>query len=149
MCRCNGTTPTFCTNLAPSSRIVYDDSVSQWVGERLETKFSHCRAIGYEREGKLIAGVVYDEFNGANVNMHVAAEGTNWLARNYLRAVFGYPFNQLKVKRVTGLVASTNQRALDFDLHLGFTVEAVLKDAHPDGDLIVLVMRPESCRWIR
>lgn len=134
----------------PSSRVVFDDErVSQWVGERLETEFFKCRAIGYERRGELIAGVVYDEFNGANVNMHVAAEGVNWLTRNYLRVVFAYPFQQLKVKRVTAMVAASNKKALRFDLHLGFRLETILRDAAPDGDLLILVMRPQDCRWIR
>ena len=136
--------------MAPSSNVIFDDDrVSRWVGQKLGTEFSLCRAIGYERNGELIAGVVYDEYNGANVNMHVAAEGTNWLTRNYLRVAFGYPFNHLKVKRVTALVSSANERALRFDEHLGFRREAVLKDAASDGDLIILVMRPEFCRWIR
>lgn len=96
----------------------------------------------------LVAGVLYEDFNGANLLMHVAAEGKYWLDRRYLWFCFWYPFEQLRCKRVTGVVPATNEQAIIFDQHLGFKLEAVLKDAHPTGDLNILVMRKEDCRWL-
>ena len=134
------------------ARIVYDvERIGPWVCERAGGTWLAGRGtgIGLEREGSLIAGTLFEDFNGANVLMHVAAEpGRQWLNLTYLNTCFDYPFNQLGVKRVTGIVPSVNQDALRFDLHLGFEQEAVLKDAHPEGDLIVLRMTREQCRWI-
>jgi len=105
--------------------------------------------IGLEKDGELVAGVLYEDYNGANVLMHVAAiPGRKWLNRTFLYICFTYPFVQLDCRRVTGIVPSTNWDALRFDIHLGFEVEAVLKDAHPSGDLMVLRMFRENCRWI-
>lgn len=96
-----------------------------------------------------IAVVYFDNYNEANVNMHIAAEpGKRWLTREFLWYCFFYPFEQLKVKRITGLVASNNAAARKFDEHIGFTLEATLKDAHPGGDLLVYCMRREQCRWL-
>jgi RimJ/RimL family protein N-acetyltransferase len=54
----------------------------------------------------------------------------------------------LKLKRLTGLVPASNAAALRFDQHIGFQVEATLADGAKDGDLIVLRMRREDCRYL-
>jgi len=99
--------------------------------------------------GLLIAAVWFDSYNGANVNMHVAAiPGKRWMTREFLYFVFSYPFNQLGVRRITGLVAEDNAAARKFDEHIGFTLEARLKDAAVNGDLLVYCMFKHQCRWL-
>jgi RimJ/RimL family protein N-acetyltransferase len=107
-------------------------------------------AIGLEASsGELLAGVLFDNYNGASICMHVAAvPGKRWMTRDYLRASFAYPFLQLKVRKLLGLVSSANVVAQKFDEHLGFVLETALKDAHPNGDLLVYSMTREQCRWI-
>lgn len=105
--------------------------------------------FGLERDGELRVGVVFEGFTGTNANIHVAAASAHAFTRAFFDVVFGYAFNQLKLKRLTGLVASRNHAALKFDRHLGFEVDAVLKDGCEDGDVVVLVMRPETCRFLR
>lgn len=111
---------------------------------------TNMKAIGLERDGKLIAGVLYEGFNHHNVWMHVAAEpGGKWMTRPYLRYCFEYPFNELGVDRVSGFVEARNERARRFDEHLGFKQEAILSGAASDGgDVIVYVMRREDCRYL-
>lgn len=101
---------------------------------------------GTERQ---IAGVLFNEFNRASIQMHVAAEpGARWMTRHYLGFCFRYPFFQCKVKKILGFVGSNNHQALAFDTHLGFVEEARIKDAHPEGDMVILSMTPEQCRWL-
>lgn len=129
----------------------HDDLVGPWVSYRYGGKWHSGQGatIGLEdaRFG-LIAGVVYTDFNGANVNMHLAAHGSSWLTREFLWICFDYPFNQLGCRRVTGIVPASNERAMKFDKHLGFELEATLKDAAPDGDVHLLCMRRDQCRWL-
>lgn len=107
-------------------------------------------AIGLERNGELIAGVVYEGFNGHNIFMHVAAQpGARWLTRSYLRACFAYPFEQCRVHRITGYVEANNLNARRFDEHIGFTEEARLRGAASDGgDAIIYVMYKKDCRYV-
>jgi RimJ/RimL family protein N-acetyltransferase len=65
-----------------------------------------------------------------------------------LQFCFYYPFVQLGCRRITGLVPSVNLAARKFDENLGFVLEATLKDAHPEGDLLVYVMHKGDCRWL-
>jgi RimJ/RimL family protein N-acetyltransferase len=106
--------------------------------------------IGLERDGELIAGVIYEGFNGKNIWMHVAAvPGKRWLVRSYLKACFVYPFVQCGVDRVSGYVNASNLEARRFDEHLGFKEEATLQGAAADGgDVIIYVMRKKGCRYV-
>jgi RimJ/RimL family protein N-acetyltransferase len=100
--------------------------------------------------GELLAGVWFDQFNGANMNMHVAARpNRRWMTREFLYAAFSYPFERCGVKRVTGLVDASNTDARRFDEHLGFELEATLKDGCPNGDLLVYRMMKNDCKWLR
>lgn len=131
--------------------IVFDKArVIEWVERKLDDHFPLATAIGLERDGELVAGVLYDRYNGASICMHVAADGSNWLTREFLFVAFAYPFNQLGCKRITGIVNSNNVRAQRFDEHLGFTLEARLKDAMPDGaDMLIYRMLRDECIWIK
>lgn len=104
-------------------------------------------ALGLVRDNQIIAGVLYEDWNGANVNVHIAANGVNWLNREFLRVMFDYPFRQLGCNRLTSVTYSGNHASLRFQKHLGFEHEAVLREAHPTGDLIVMAMHRDKCKW--
>ena len=142
-------------HLRPSSKTLVLDQherVAQWVAER--TGCSAHAWAGYvclgleDATGMLVAGVVLESFTGRSANMHVAGVGRNWLNRNLINTCFLYVFNHLGLKRITGLVPSSNKVALEFDFHLGFRHEFTIVDGAKDGDLEVLVMRREDCRFL-
>jgi len=110
---------------------------------------SGMQGLGLERDGSLIAGVVYEGFNGHNMWIHVGAQpGARWLTRDFLRTCFAYPFQQCGVSRLSGYVNASNLAARRFDEHLGFEQEAVLHGAGPDGgDVIIYKMLHERCRY--
>ena len=56
--------------------------------------------------------------------------------------------NQLKCKRVTGIVSTANVRAQRTNEKLGWKRETTLSDYFPDGDGIVYCMRRDECRWL-
>jgi len=92
--------------------------------------------------------VLFDHYNGRSIAMHVAGDGRRWLNREFIRACFDYVFRQLGVNKVIGMVPSWNKDALRFDFKLGFEKEAVIEDAVPGGDLIILTMTRDQCRWL-
>lgn len=100
-------------------------------------------------EGNLMGGVVFDDYTTGCIFMHQAAFHKNWLTGNMIWIVFDYPFNKLKVRKVAGVVNSSNKVLLDFNHRLGFKEEARIKDAYADGDMIVLTMERSECRWLK
>lgn len=133
-------------------KIVCDqpERVGRFVSEIMGNDgWSSYQAIGLEENDQLIAGVLFDNYNGASICMHVAAvPGKRWMTREFLWYCFYYPFMELKVKRITGLVPESNLVARRFDEHLGFKLETRLEDAHPDGDVLVYKMMKSDCRFL-
>lgn len=127
-----------------------DHVVGPWVCERTGGKYvpGDSVTMGLAEHGRLIGGVLFDHYNGRSIAMHVAGEGRKWLNREFIRACFSYVFEQLGVHKVIGMVPSTNTDALRFDYKLGFIKEATIEDAVPDGDLILLTMTRDQCRWL-
>jgi len=105
--------------------------------------------IGQEIDGNLVAVVGYCSFMPKAVQMHIAAvDEVNWMNRDLLWATFDYPFNKLGVSVILGQVCADNESALKLNRHLGFKVVAKIPDAHMDGDLVIMAMRREDCRFL-
>jgi RimJ/RimL family protein N-acetyltransferase len=122
-----------------------------WAQERIGVTFRNdAKTIGLERDGELCAVVVYDGFSECDCNMHIASDGTRaWMSKALLLSAFAFPFIQLGLLRLTGLVPADNQAALEFDENIGFVREGYHPKAGPGGkDLISLGMLRSACRFI-
>jgi hypothetical protein len=62
---------------------------------------------------------------------------------------FHYPFVQLGVKKLFGQVGIHKPEILKIDIQLGFKIEAVIKDVYPEGDMALLSMYKDDCRWLK
>jgi RimJ/RimL family protein N-acetyltransferase len=129
-----------------------DNRVADFVTSQVDDLefFGKINTLGVEQDGELIAGVVFENYTGSSISMHVAAlDGRNWLSKEFLFRVFAYPFLQLECNRVTGLVRTDNAKAQRFDEHIGFIKEGVLRKGATDGtDYIIYGMLKEECRWL-
>lgn len=131
--------------------LVIGKGVVDWIARRTNEfgSFGTETGIGWQKNGEIVAGVAYADWNGPNVVCHIASDGTRrWLTREYLWTIFDYPFRQLKCKRITVCVGEGNSNSRRFVEHLGFELETTLRAAHPTGDLLVLAMFKEQCKWI-
>lgn len=99
--------------------------------------------------GELQGGVVYTSFDGVGVTLHSAGKTRMWLNRMFLKAVFSYPFCQLKCRRLTTIVRADNPHASVVAEKAGFKYEGRLRKAEQDGcDLIIYGMLKEECPWL-
>lgn len=136
------------------SRLVVDqsDRVGPWVVARAGGFYAPGSgyAMGVERGGELIAGVLFDHYYaGGSVQMHIAAEpGAHWLTWERLNLAFRYPFEYLQVKKIIGVVREDNKAARRYNEHVGFTLETRITDACPGGDLLIYTMIREQCRFL-
>lgn len=129
-----------------------DKELSDWAASRIGVgRFREdARAMGLERNGKIVAVCVWDTFSAADCNIHVASDGVSrqWLTREFRIRAFYYPFVQCGLRRVTGLVPASNTAALRLNLHLGFTQEGVCLDALPHDDIVIMGMLRRHCPYI-
>ncbi|HLL28959.1 MAG TPA: GNAT family protein [Xanthobacteraceae bacterium] len=106
-------------------------------------------SISYSVDGVLRGGVIYHNFTGASIEMHQAAFSKHWITRDMLWVCFHYPFAKLGVKKVFGLTPSSNPKVIELNKKLGFTIETVVGEVFPDGDLVVMSMKRDDCRWLK
>jgi hypothetical protein len=113
----------------------------------------HHSIAQYDQRDVFMAGVLFTDWNGGSVQMHHALIGGYGGIRPLLWLTFNYAFEQLKVKKVLGMVPENNWRARNFDLHVGFMIEYLAEDVfnHPDGSpngMYFMSMRRDQCRWL-
>lgn len=128
------------------------ERVASWVASRI----SGCapwadgyNAIGLEKDGVLVAGVVIDGYvPKARCSIHCAADGKNWLTRAFIVAVFDYVFRQLECRVVVNPVNSSNEKSMRFTASCGFAEACRIKNGYADGDLVIFELRKESCKWL-
>lgn len=131
--------------------IIFDpDIIVPWVQERSGGGgyvTGTASAIGRMKDGNLVGGIYYEEFNGVNVMCHIAGDGKRWLSKLFLWMIFDYPFNQLGAKRMTAPIVHNNVPCINFVEKLGFKQEAILQDAHPDGNILIYRLFENESRW--
>lgn len=101
------------------------------------------------RDGERLGGFVLCGYLGASLTVHMAGDDPRWCSRDLLWMLCHYAFVQLGCRKLIAPVCSRNHNALAQDLRGGFRLEAVIRDAYPDGDLMLLTMTRDSCRWLR
>lgn len=136
-----------------STNLIYGDEkrLLPWAAERIGiAQFRRdAYSIGVERDGELLAVIVYDTFSDCECHMHVASDGSaNWLTRGALAGIFSYPFVQLGFRRVTSLIGNKNKLSMRFCQHLGFEQEGYCKNAMEDDDVVVMGLLQERCRFL-
>lgn len=122
-----------------------------WALERIpkmEAWMGQAKSIAAVEHYQTLGVVVFDAFTPHDCAMHIVIEDKRCVTRRILKQVFDYPFNQLGLRRVTGLVPESNVAALAFDYRLGFVQEGRKKWGMGDEDEIILGMTKEHCRWL-
>ena len=128
-----------------------DDLFGPWLMKMVEGEWIPDKGIviGLWEDGiGPVAGCFYESYNGASVIGHLGGIGRKWMNREYLWYCFHYPFEELKVNKIVGLVEAANLEARKLNEHMGFVLEATLKDAAPKGDLLIYTMTKDQCKWL-
>lgn len=135
----------------PIARLILDmsDIIAEWVAVRSPyaaiknaSDFGLYRAIGVEVDGKLEAGVVYNNYRPVyrTIDASVAADSPKWASRSILRGILSVPFDDLCVNRVTAVIGHTNERAQRFVKGIGFTREGCARYAFGDQHGVIFGM---------
>lgn len=131
-----------------------DDMVSEMVRQRIphvrELGFGACVAFGVVRRGKLVGGVVFNNYRGFDIHMSAAFDSKSWALPQTIRALCEYPFKELKCVRVTAMTGRKNKKARKVLSVLGFREVGV---AHRglDGreDAFIFELLKENCKWLK
>lgn len=129
----------------------------EWCGARLGCVFpSGAVAMGVARENDLLAVVAFENYRKGsqgeplNIECSIAADSPRWITKGTVRAILSYPFNQLRVQRVTAYVREDNTRSIKFLNGLGFIREGYIREAleNKTGVYITGMLRDDAKRWL-
>lgn len=129
-----------------------NEAIVKWVMGKLQAPaVKPYRGLGLaDDRGSLVAGVVFNGYNGANVDITVYGPGH--IGRRELRAVFGYAFGALQATRITARTRRKNSlHSKDILKRLGFIYEGKAVAYYGEGracDAMVYRMLRQECRWI-
>jgi L-amino acid N-acyltransferase YncA len=125
------------------------EELRNWLSKVGSFKYpAETMCIGQEKNGELIAVVGYNEFLTNSCHIHVASTEVIWLTKDLLFAIFDYPFNKLKVKVILAPIGQNNTKSLRLCRKLGFKQVADIPYCHPNGNLVIMAMERNQCRWL-
>lgn len=105
-------------------RIVADDRVVTFVSNNLGASFvPPFTSLGIEKDGEIIAGVILNVFEGADV--HISVAGSGW-TRGFLADFGNYVFDQLRCERVTAI--TEQPKVVRLAERLGGQVEGLMRN---------------------
>ena len=109
--------------------IVADARVSEFVSAQINTLiFPPFTCAGIERDGRIIAGAVFNCFTGADIEATIAGHG--W-TRGFIRAVGQYVYGQLGCVRMQ--VSTEQELVARFAERLGGKREGIMRDKFGKG----------------
>ena len=118
-------------------------ALEAWLGGPVpdDTKF-----IGRMVGGQVVAVAGIGHWCGWDCELSIGSSGG--LSRDFIRAVFGYVFNDLNCRRVTGRVDASLDWAARLE-RLGFVPEGRMRSAAVSGqDTLIFGMLRRECRWL-
>lgn len=128
--------------------IVSNPYVGDWVAHRINGQYNKesSQAIGLLIDGNVRAGVIYENWNKKSVVCHIAVD---FMSPEFLASIFDYPFNCLNAYKIVAPVGSDNSKSRKLVEKMGFSVEAVLKDCSPNGDILLYTMKKTDCKYLK
>lgn len=124
------------------------ESISRATSVPFKPQYDQCIAR-FSDDGVPLGGLFLTDYNVVSVQVHVAGLQKGWIDRALLWVAFDYPFRCLNIRKLIALVRQTNTPSLEFCAHMGFNVETRVTDVFPDGDMIVLGLYKDQCRFLK
>ena len=92
----------------------------------------------------------FTNFIGKTCQIHVVNFNKKYTPRKLLWATFDYPFRQLGLESLIGIVNSNNEQAMKYDQNLGFKEVHRFVGLHDNGgDIVIFEMKKDECRFVK
>lgn len=114
-------------------------AIAEWFGEFVgRPQYAPYVALGWHDRGVLRSAVLFTDYTGANIELHMVGRLTRQMLREGLR----YAFEFLKVQRITAKPYRCNIPLRETVVRLGFEPEGVMKRYYgPDPEHDAMLFR--------
>ena len=108
--------------------------------------------FGYIENNKVLGGLLFSDWDGYNIWVHLALESPRVCQRRFIKMLFTYCFIQLKCGRITAMCINGYKRNERLLKGTGFVKEGrIRKVMKVNGKFIdgaLYGMLKEECRWV-
>lgn len=125
--------------------------IARYVARKMGSErrdFTNC--VGFatvNRDDELTGGVVFNGYDHPTICMHIAVD---FLSPALVAAAMHYIFVQLKCRRMTGIINADNVASRRFAEHLGCSLEGVMREASPHGDICIYgLLAADAQKWLK
>lgn len=110
-----------------------DELAANWLFTcYLQRRYSYDRCVGIIRNGELVGAVLFQSFNGYNVE--VSYYGKNTMTPGIIRCLAGYILKEFDPSRLTAMVPKRAKSWTKSLLKLGFRVEGIARCYYGKAD---------------
>jgi RimJ/RimL family protein N-acetyltransferase len=127
--------------------VVIDKDIAKWVMDKVGHWNNSMTAIGDYKDDVLIAGIAYENYNRNCIWGHQRIDAPP--SRYFWIQNAHYIFIQCGCKKFCAAVEADNEKAIKLNLHIGFEIEATLKDSGKNGDLLIMTLWRDKCRFLK
>ena len=124
------------------------EAVAHWVAARCDVGQFQAPYVAFgwaDEAGRILGGAVWNNWNGANVELSLAGRGA--VTRRAFRDMADYAFRQIGARRITIHTKASNLRLIHQAERNGFAREGMRAAFFPDDDAVALVLLRSHCRW--
>lgn len=123
-----------------------DELLARWVASQIPhvTEFGPCRAVGVVDDGRVLAAVVYHDYQPLyrTCQISMASSSPRWCTKKNVKDILSFPFIQYGCNKVWTATPHTSDRVIGFNLAIGFRREGVLPDHFgPRSHAVICGMR--------
>lgn len=127
--------------------IVIHKDVAKWVMKPIGRYKNEMQAIGQWDGEKLIAGIAFESQNRNCIFGHQRLDSSP--SKEFWVTVANYIFVQCGCKKFSAIVDVENTKAIELNQHIGFVIEATLKDSGEHGDQLIMSLWAKDCRFLK
>lgn len=108
--------------------------------------FGPAFGLGFADESGLTAGVVYHNYqpDAGVIEISAYSDRRDWLKRDFLRAIFSYPFEQLNCRLVVARISERNARTLRIWRAFGADLHSIPELRGPNEAEVIAVLSREA-----
>lgn len=129
--------------------LVSGATVIEWVANKTQANPLPAQsAIGWLRDDELTCGIFYEGYTGSSITATFAIEDGAVFPKDFLWAIFDYPFRQLGCSKMIALVGENNHKCIRMVEKMGFVVEGRVENYYPGEALRVYTMTADQCRFL-
>ena len=119
-----------------------------WSGRELTSAYA---ALAWKRDEKIVGIAVFDNYTGANINIHIHGPGI--MSKRKIKDAYKYAFKQLNCRRITATVSSANKSFIQLINRFGFVYECTISEYFgtpdaPEDCLVFKLSREAAEKWM-